>query len=164
MDSCFFLSVPRRVCSFSLRIRKRRRTQPGNTSPPDSGARITFVRITRCWPIRPWSYVSVLEPYLLTMHKRVNLGEPSHCSSSSTNAVSLSSACTISRVTRRKRWASPLAKIRRISASGLQCRSRPTRECLPSASARESGTSRTLPPYGPRLALHTRSGHIETDR
>jgi len=164
MDSCFFLSVPRRVCSFSLRIRKRRRTQPGNTSPPDSGSRITFVRITRYPPIRPWSYVSVLEPYLLTMHKRVNLGEPSHCRFKSTNAVSLSSAFTISRVTRRKRWASPLAKIRRISASGLQCRSRPTRECLPSASARESGTSRTLPPYGPRLALHTRSGHIETDR
>ena len=163
MDSCFFLSVAR-VCSFSLRVWMSRRTQRGNTSPPDSGARITFVRITRCWPIRPWSYVSVLEPYLLTMHKRVNLGEPSHCRFKSTNAVSLSSAFTISRVTRRKRWASPLAKIRRISASGLQCRSRPTHECLPSASARESGTSRTLPPYGPRLVLHTRSGRIETDR
>src|SRR5262249_39029321 len=51
-----------------------------------------------------------------------------------------------------------------ISASGLQRRSRPTRGSLPGASARENGTSRTRPPYGPRLALHTISGHIETDR
>jgi hypothetical protein len=51
-----------------------------------------------------------------------------------------------------------------ISASGLQRRSCPTRGSLPGASARENGTSRTRPRYGPRLALHTRSGHIETDR
>jgi len=51
-----------------------------------------------------------------------------------------------------------------ISASGLQRRSRPTRGSLPGASPTESGTSRTRPRYGPRLALHTRSGRLETDR
>src|SRR6266487_442627 len=35
-----FLCPP--LCSFSLRVRKRRRTQRGNTSPPDLGSRITF--------------------------------------------------------------------------------------------------------------------------
>ena len=52
----------------------------------------------------------------------------------------------------------------KLRASGLQRRSRPTRGSLPAASARESGTSRTQPRNGPRLALHTRSGRIETDR
>src|SRR5215468_11300724 len=41
-----------------------------------------------------------------------------------------------------------------ISASGLQRRSGRTRGSLPASSARESGTSRTRSPYGPRLALH----------
>src|SRR5262245_26293513 len=50
----------------------------------------------------------------------------------------------------------------RISAPGLQRRSRPTRGYLPGASERENGTSRTRPRYGPRLALQTRSVHIET--
>ena len=53
---------------------------------------------------------------------------------------------------------------RLISAFGLQCRSRRARECLPGASARESDTSHTRPHYVPRLALHTKSGRIETDR
>jgi hypothetical protein len=51
-----------------------------------------------------------------------------------------------------------------ISASGLQRRSCPTRGSLPGASARESGILRMRPRYGPHLALHTRSGRIETDR
>src|SRR5215831_2294744 len=50
----------------------------------------------------------------------------------------------------------------RISASGLKRQSRPIRGSLPGASARENGTSRMRPRYGPRLALQTRSGHIET--
>ena len=52
----------------------------------------------------------------------------------------------------------------RISASGSQRRSRPARGSLPGASERESSTSRKRPRYVPRLALHTRSGRIETDR
>src|SRR5262249_40668865 len=74
-----FLSLPAEFVLSRCGSARRRRTQRGNTSPPDSGSRITFVRITRYPPIRPSSYVSVLEPYLLTMHKRVNLREPSHC-------------------------------------------------------------------------------------